>query len=267
MSSETRRLIVHMGLQKTGSTSLHHFLQMNAEALGPDLQILTPRRGTPTRDLGRIAAYLSLEWDEPHLEKFAAAAAAVKAEIAPGPGTTILSHENLPGAMPGRGGVSTLYPRLPELMALLDAHFAPMVPEYVLMTREIAAWKRSVHNQAIRSDSYPGTWEAFDAETASCTGWDDLASRFAAAAPGRTHVFALEAEPDPARPGQQILALAGLSPAQIAGLAPHNRRRNESLNAGSLEFMRLINDLGLKPLARRKVAEVVVRNQGLFVST
>ena len=262
----SRRLIVHLGLQKTGSTSLHHFLQKNAAALEPRLQILTPRRESPTRAMGRIAALFSL--DPAREGDFTAAIAAVRAEIgADSRPVTLISHENLPGAMPGRGGTATLYPALEEIVARLDTHLAPFVPEYALFTRDMGAWKRSVWGQAVRSDGYAEPFETFLAETADCGTWESLGQRLRAAAPGRAHVFALEDEPDPARPGTQLLRLAGLSEAEISALAPQTRSSNTALNSGSLEFLRLLNSLKLDREPRRRVAELAIRNQALFVST
>lgn len=268
-ADSTRRLIVHMGVQKTGSTSLHHFLQSNQAALDTRLQVLTPRRGSPTRDMGRAAALYTVDPspETGRREAFIAAIEKVKAQIPETPGTTLISHENLPGAMLGRAGTVTLYPMLEEIVALMDAHFAPMGPEYVIYTRDMVAWKRSAHNQAVRSDGYPGDYETFLAETQEAGDWESLAARLHAAAPGRAHVLQLEDEPSRRHPGSQLLRLAGLAPDDIAALKPQRASRNQSLNSGSLEFMRRINALGLRPKQRRSVAEIVEKNQGLFIST
>ncbi|MEZ5716091.1 MAG: hypothetical protein R3D85_13535 [Paracoccaceae bacterium] len=261
-----RRVIVHMGVQKTGSTSLHDHLQAHEAALMPGLQALTPRRASPTRDMGRAAL---LYTDDPSPEagrraRLIETIETVRDLIAPGPGVTLISHENLPGAMLGRAGTVTLYPFLEEIVSLLDTHLAPYRPEYVIYTRDLAAWKRSAHNQAVRSDGYTETLGTFLSRTADSGDWADLARRLTAAAPGRAHVLRLEDETDRARPGSQLLALAGLSPEEIAALVPQTTRRNESLNFGALEFLRLLNTLDLRPKQRRSVAQIVERNQQLF---
>ena len=116
-ATQTRRLIVHMGVQKTGSTSLHHFLQVNRERLAPALTVLTPKRGTPTRDMGRAAALYSVHLDEVHETRLSEAITTVKDQIDTFPGTCLISHENLPGAMIGRAGTVTLYPHLDAILA------------------------------------------------------------------------------------------------------------------------------------------------------
>ncbi|WP_322865162.1 hypothetical protein U5922_002495 [Aquicoccus sp. G2-2] len=259
-----RRLIIHLGVQKTGSTALHHFLQSNHAALAGRLDVMTPVKGSAMRELGRLAARFSLSASEE--PAFLAAIDTVRTALAQGQGTCLLSHENLPGAMPGRGGVTALFPQLEAIIARLEARLAPHRPEYALYTRAMPAWKRSVHNQAVRSDNYTGTLPEFLAETAAVTDWQPLAARLDAAAPGRAHIFRLEDEPDSTRPGQQLLRLAGLSADEIATLAPLSGKRNPSLNSGALEFMRLLNGLDLARPARRAVADLIHQNPALFTT-
>lgn len=110
-----RRLIVHVGVQKTGTTSLQRHLQRNAAALADRLLVLTPREGTPMRPLGRAAVAYSLR-QGPDSEDALRAAIADVLETIPDNGLPVLlSHENLAGAMPGNGGETRLYPALPRI--------------------------------------------------------------------------------------------------------------------------------------------------------
>ena len=54
-AGKARRLIVHMGVQKTGSTSIQRHLRRNEDALAGDLVVRTPEEGSPMRPLGRAA--------------------------------------------------------------------------------------------------------------------------------------------------------------------------------------------------------------------
>lgn len=256
-------LLIHMGVQKTGSTALHHFLQRNRDALAGRVQVLTPVKESATRNLGRVAGRFSL--DEATEAELVSAIRAVRAEI-DGP-NAILSHENLPGAMPGRGGVVALFPRVGDIMALLHRELAMFSPEFAIVTRDMPRWKKSVWGQAVRTDNYPRTLPDFLDETGNAGEWEDLAARMRAATDAAVHMLRIEDETDSVRPGAQLLGLLGLGRDEILALSPIEGRRNPSLNTGALEFMRLINTLGLNPPARRKVAQLVERNQGLFAST
>jgi hypothetical protein len=261
----TRAVTLHIGVQKTASTALHHFLRRNADALAEQMVVRMPVQGTPAQRMGRAAVDLSLDPTPEREAHLVRQIEALRNEIEPGDLPVLVSHENLPGAMLGNPGVTTLYPMLERLLALYDRHLAPFAPRFALYTREIGAWKRSVHNQAVKTDGYAGTWEDFAAETTDCGDWTSLADRMRAAiGADRAAVFALEDEPDPARPGQQLLRFAGLTQAQITALSPLTWRSNQSLNPGALEFMRRVNAADLGPQPRRKVMQIVIDNPGLF---
>lgn len=260
-------LTVHMGVQKTASTALHHLLNLNAAALAGRLGVQLPTPGTPMQQMGRAAMRFSLDPTAKTEAALADRIAAVRAGIDALDLPVLISHENLPGAMIGNGGTTTLYPMIERILALLEAGLAPYRPQYAVYTRDMGRWKKSVYNQAVKTDGYRRSYAEFLAETADCGSWAGLEARMAAAVgPDRVRFFALEDEADPARPGQQLLAHAGLPPAALAALAPLSWRPNESLNPGSLEFARRLNALELAPAPRRKVMQLVAQNQALFAA-
>lgn len=263
----TRRLILHCGVQKTGSTALHRYLERNSEALAGRLEVLTPVRKSVTQRLGRAAMQFSLEPVEERRKALSDLAREMADHLADGQGTALISHENLPGAMIGKRGVVTLYPHLDKILTILQEALAPIVPEVVFYTRDMDAWKTSVHNQAVKSDHYTGTWTEFASETMACGTWAEVEARAAAClGPDNVTLFALEDESDPARPGAQLLRHAGLDADEIAALSPRPRRANQSLNAGALEFLRQINGLALDQPVRRKIVDLIGANQSLFVT-
>ena len=260
-----RPLVIHMGLQKTATTSLHHFLRLNRDALAGRLDLVTPRKKTIGRALGRTAMAFSLSPDAAHRAAFTDTVLRLRDGLLRGHLPCLVSHENLAGAMPGNSGVTALYPRLEAILDLLEAHLHPLRPAYVIYTREMQAWKRSVYNQAVRSDRYGGEEVAFLRETAQCGSWADLQHRLDRhLGPGRITFLRLEDETTPAYPGSQLLALAGLSPTEIAALAPLPGQRNPGLNAGALELVRRINTQNLPRPMRRRFVQLIRANQPLF---
>lgn len=259
------RLIIHCGVQKTASTAFHHFVKRNHDALAPWLEIRTPQKGSPTRDLGRVSALYSL--DDQHEIELIARIAGLRDEVLQSGKTCLISHENIPGAMMGRGGVTTLYPEIGRILGLFDDHFAPLRPEYVFYIRDMDRWKASVHNQAVRSDNYQGSFDQFLTETAECGSWNSLQERVEAQVGAeRCHFLTLEDETDPDRPGQQLLRLAGVPDSVLDELSPLTGRRNTSLNQGALEFLRLVNELQLPHATRNPVAQLIQARQDLFAT-
>ena len=260
----SRRLIIHLGVQKTASTAFHHFAKKNRDALSARLDVLIPEKRSLAGALGRSAAGFSL--DPALKQEFVANILLMRDNLAEGEGTCLISHENLPGAMLGRQGVTELYPVLPQVLELLDEHLAPFRPEYAFYTREMKAWKRSVYNQAVKSDACAWTFDEFLEETKHCGDWGDLKKLVMHhVGENRAHFFRLEDETQEGLPGLQLLRHAGLIDADIAKLEPLNHRPNVSLNEGALEFVRLLNLSELPPRARKPVVDLIIRNQPLFV--
>lgn len=260
----SRRVIVHIGAQKTGSTSLHRFLSRNQEALATRLKIRVPVKGSLTRELGRCCTLFSMD-PARHQADLVSLILQVRAELAGDDRVCVISHENIAGAMMGRADVRDVFPVLKQILSLFEQHLAPFAPDYVLYTRDMPAWKRSVHNQAVKSDGYTGTLAAFLQETQDCRGWKPVSTDMASVVGAdRIRVFALEDETTPERPGRQLLRFAGLSDAEIDTLIPLQGRNNQGLNTGALEFMRQLNGLSLAQPVRKQMAELVKNNPLLF---
>ncbi|MDN5567995.1 MAG: hypothetical protein L0G27_04475 [Paracoccus sp. (in: a-proteobacteria)] len=264
-----RPLIVHIGVQKTGTTSLQRFLKRNADALSDRLIIRTPEEGTPMRPLGRAAIAASLGDSDDLRKALRTAFEDVLDTIPDGPQTVLISHENLAGAMPGNGGETQLYPALPRMLKVLNtvAQARGFDPYYVFYTRKMAAWKPSVWAQAVRTDGYAERREVFLETVSDLPGWGDLQRRLAKVL-GKDRVtrLPLETETDPDRPGRQLLELAGLEPDRIDALPALKGRAMERLNGGSTEFLRQLNGLALNPHARDRVVDLVTRSQFLFTA-
>jgi hypothetical protein len=261
-----RRLIVHLGVQKTGSTSIQRHLRRNADALAGHLVVRTPEEGSPMRPLGRAAIGYSLAPSDDRAQALRLAFRDVLDTLPDNGVPALISHENLAGAMPGNGGETRLYPALPQIVVLLLAEAHDFDVDFVLYTRNQKFWRPSVWAQAVRTDGYQRSLVEFEAETADLPGWGDLVRRLGAEIKGRVTRFKLEDEPDPLRPGRQLLRHAGLDEARIDGLEPLDGPTNSRLNGGATEFLRRLNGLALHPHAHGRIAELVARNEHLFTA-
>lgn len=264
-----RPMILHLGVQKTGTTSLQRFLRTNADSMADTLILRTPEAGTPMRPLGRAAIRLSLAPEKDNERLFRLAFEDVLDTLPDGPQAVLISHENLAGAMPGNGGETRLFPVLPRIVTLLDkvAQERGFAPQFAVYTRRMAVWKPSVWAQAVRTDGYARSLDAFEAEVSDLPGWGDLIRRLTAVTgPDRLHRLRLEDEADASRPGSQLLRIAGLPEARITSLAALDVRSMERLSAGATEFLRRINGLALNSHARDKVADLVAQSQNLFAA-
>ncbi|WP_207102440.1 hypothetical protein [Paracoccus shandongensis] len=261
-----RRLVVHLGVQKTGSTSIQRHLRRNADALAGHLIVRTPEEGSPMRPLGRAAIAFSLDPSKERAQALRLAFRAVLDALPSGDVPVLISHENLAGAMPGNGGETRLYPQMPQIAALLLAEARDFATDFVVYTRQQKSWRPSVWAQAVRTDGYRRSLLEFEAETADLPGWGDLMRRMAAEVGDRLTRFRLEDEADPLRPGRQLLRHAGLGDALIDALHPLDGPTNSRLSDGAIEFLRKLNGLALNPHAHVRVADLVARNEHLFTA-
>lgn len=261
-----RRLIVHLGVQKTGSTSIQRHLHRNADALARHLVVRTPEEGSPMRPLGRAAIGYSLQ---PSADRASALKLAFRAVLDTLPGNdlpVLISHENLAGAMPGNGGETRLYPALPQIAALLEQEARDFAVDFVIYTRNQKTWLPSVWAQAVRTDGYGRSLVEFQAETADLPGWGDLIRRMTAKLGDRLTRFRLEDEADLLRPGRQLLRHAGLDDAMTCALDPLDGPTNRRLNGGATEFLRRLNGLSLNPQAHVRIVDLVARAEHLFAA-
>ncbi|WP_347140223.1 hypothetical protein [Paracoccus sp. SSK6] len=261
-----RRLIVHMGVQKTGSTSVQRHLRRNAEALADHLVVRTPEEGSPMRPLGRAAIAFSLDPSKDRAQALKLAFREVLDTLPANDVPVLISHENLAGAMPGNGGETRLFPLMPQIAALLLAEAQDFAMDFVIYTRNHKTWRPSVWAQAVRTDGYGRSLAEFEAETADLPGWGDLVRRLGPATGDRLTRFKLEDEPDPLRPGRRLLRHAGLDDARIDALQPLDGPTNSRLNDGATEFLRRLNGLALNPHAHGRIVDLVARAEHLFAA-
>lgn len=262
-----RRLIVHLGVQKTGSTGLQRHLRMNSDALAGRLVPLTPEKGSPMRPLGRAAVAYSLSPTEQTARALEEALQEVLSELPRNDLPVLLSHENLAGAMPGNSGETALYPALPQIAWMVMRTARDFDVEFVIYTRDMATWRPSVWAQAVRTDGYTGTLPEFLQATAALPAWDDLTDRIGRVIGAQNITcFRLEDEPRDGHPGRLLLRHAGLSDGDIDALTPLDGTANPRLNAGATEFLRRLNQSALNPHARGKVVDLVARAQHLFTA-
>jgi len=110
-----RRVILHAGFHKTGTTSVQRFLLANGKHIWPRCALVLPGRLRKTA--ARMAVRYSRYGTKALLDQFAEDLHETLSAIDPGESRSILiSDENLAGRMPGREG-QLAYSATAELMA------------------------------------------------------------------------------------------------------------------------------------------------------
>lgn len=249
-----RRLVVHAGFHKTGTTSIQRLLKHNRAAL-PDVQIILRPHMVALCEAARKYSVSRAAIDLGFVQYEAALVAETMRRD-----TILISSEDLSGHMPGRRGL-TGYDAAPKLAAAMVEVWEEALPgtEILLVysVRAPAPWLASCYDQHLRA-------------TRITTTREDYVDRFAASADLKTVVaevngmvedaevrsFALEtASTARLGPGDALLALAGVPEAMRATLDPiamANPGLSEAQQAAFLDLNR--SDLPHAEIRARKTA-------------
>ncbi|HCP81573.1 MAG TPA: hypothetical protein DIT67_08240 [Octadecabacter sp.] len=147
-----RRVIVHAGFHKTGTTSAQKFLFANRKDIWPRCALVLPAklRG----DAGLQAVRYSRFRTDALLDSFSSGLRSMLSQIDPGRRKILISEESLSGRMPGRDGQLD-YSATPTLMAraedvICDIFGAEAEVIFCFTTREPQSWLNSTYKHNLR---------------------------------------------------------------------------------------------------------------------
>lgn len=147
-----RRIFIHAGFHKTGTTHLQQTLRANRAALRPEIRLVL-RPGMKALCESARAYSRSREDYDLGLVKYEAAML-IEALSTEDATTIILSSEDLSGHMPGRHGLHG-YGAAPHLMRALSVAFTAAAPDdtltFFFTTRSAEPWLRSCYAQHLRA--------------------------------------------------------------------------------------------------------------------
>ncbi len=250
------RVILHLGFQKTGTTTIQEMLNANVARLGDiDLRAY----GTATQDLrtagrqwcadptparqARLAAVL-----KDHADRFREGKAKV----------CLISDENILGRVPWaptgdvRGWGRAILP-------MMEAAFDGLDLQFVFYTRAPSRWLRSLYNQSVKRARVTASFEAWVADAPFTVDWPQWQADLQATVAAPVTFIAMEDETGPDRLlGAALLRLAGVAEETIAGISPP-AVQNSSLSPGALSLMRLVNRLPIGDRLRLRLSDTVAR--------
>ena len=249
-----RKIIVHAGFHKTGTTSLQQTLRANRAALRPDIR-LALRPGMTALCESALAYSRSREDYDLGLVKYEAALLieALEQEMAD---TIILSSEDLCGHIPGRHGLHG-YGATPHLMRALSVAVKTADPDadvtFFFTTRAAGPWLRSCYAQHLRAARM--IWDEADylKRFKTSARLDNVIALVKHQVPERTVVSAA-LEDHASRPlgiAEALLDHLELDAQRRAALVP-SVTRNAALAAGIMTQLLALNRSGLAPAALKK---------------
>lgn len=252
-----RRVILHLGFHKTGSSSVQELLRANRDRLAPRIACLI-RKDPELRGLEAACkafdrapnlltrARLRRQWRRltGRLEDAAAE-------------TVIVSSEDLMGRIPSERDAAAIYSNSATIIGTLQGATPEVELHAVFYTRDGAAWRDSLYRHLVRTRSLGMSPEAFAALEKFRAPDDALrqaAERVGAEVRGGLSLLCFEDDLDTRLgPGTALLTLAGVSAAELAALRPV-AQQNVGIDAHRVaEIRKTAPDWLPKPLRRAVV--------------
>jgi hypothetical protein len=255
MTHTARRILLHPGFHKTGTSSIQQFFWINREGLAPQLQLYLLRHLRPAADL---AMRFARTGNPILIADMVEALDAVFRDHPPLADTLLLSCEGLSGHLPGWPGVDD-YAAAPITIAAVATYLADRFPvaeiAVLLTTRAPGAWLHSAWRHHLAGQRLQLDFPQFAARHAQAPDLAAVAADIAEAiAPVRVLTLPLEqATQKPLGPGGAVLDLIDLPEALRLTLTPaahSNPGPDAALAADLLALNR--SDLPDEALAARK---------------
>lgn len=205
-----RRIVIHAGFHKTGTSSVQQLLRKNRKALMPALAIRLKGQMKPLIHAAR--GYST--WRDPlTLAKVAHRFDTLLADLPDMPRRTlVVSGEELSGHMPGRPDIAD-YSAAPILASTYATAIAARFPQteiaFLFTTRTRDAWLESAYWEHVKSSSMTLDFDSFAANLAN-TDLTDTIQSVRAATPFPVHTATFEQNGDPIK---TLLDLCDVPPA------------------------------------------------------
>ncbi len=255
-----RRIILHAGFHKTGTSTIQSFLRENRVALKKQVAL---RLRWHMKDLCAAARGYSTDHDPLTLVKVQSRFGTVMNELPGMPRRTlIVSAEELCGHLPGRGDLVD-YAAAPVLLyaywEIAKARYPEAEILIYLTVRDPHEWLASAHWEHVRSSDMTMDLEAFRAKYHAAADLRGMAAEIASRVPAPVHAYGLENCRDlPLGPADPLLDLCDipltLRPT-LTPVAPVNTRQGDDVLQALLEVNRTVADTQARNAAKAAILQ------------
>ena len=248
-----RRIILHGGFHKTGTSTVQATLRENRVALKKHVAL---RLRWHMKDIVAAARGYSTDQDPLTLVKVQSRFGEMMNELPGMPRRTlIVSAEELCGHLPGRGALAD-YSAAPVLLyaywEIAKARYPQAEVLVYLSTRDPGDWLASAHWEHVKSSNMMLGLEAFAEKYAGAAQLEAMVDEVRARVPAPVHSHRLEVAADlPLGPADPLLDLCDL-PADVRDALLPVAKRNERRGPEVLEAMLTINRTHSDAEARNK---------------
>lgn len=162
-----KKLFIHAGLHKTGTTAIQKFLYQNRHSLFKDFELANRYE----EDFLKVPDTLAIRMAIDEISAIGQASAVTQSRsnavlqrlLESSKPKALLSDETLLGVHVGRDASRGFYPNLCERAEVLAQLFRDFEMHLIVYVRASSAWKKSVYNQLLKTLATEMTFEEFEA--------------------------------------------------------------------------------------------------------
>jgi hypothetical protein len=250
-----RKIVIHAGFHKTGTSTVQAVLRANRKALMPSLAIRL--KGQMQELISATRGYSTYGTDDA-LDKVSRRMDALLADLPGMPRRTLLlSAEELSGHMPGRSSLSD-YRAAPVLMYLFwqraQAVFKQTPVVFCFATRDPNSWQRSSWAEHVKSSGMTLDFADFCEKYPDASNLTSVISDVTSRVPAAVHSYALEDCADlTLGPADPVLDLCDIPDDIRKSLTPQpvqNIRPDDERLAALLQINRTHQDTNARKAAK-----------------
>lgn len=241
-----KRICVHLGPHKTGSSAIQDFFSKNTEALSNqyDTAFITGRDLAEVSKALHDADWVSAQRSLLSLrEKILGLAESV----------IIISSEDFSGQLPGRSATRRVYPRLSQHINVISKTFPDCECCFYFFQREEQRWLSSVYAQNLRFRQNFSSWKKFDDFVRFEGGWERVLEK-ALRKHGDRLVIIPYLEDESFSAELALLGAIGLN-LDMKKIRLDNARINASPTAAELKVLEIINGSHASIQAKKNAKE------------
>lgn len=253
-----RKIVVHAGFHKTGTSTVQAVLRTNRKALMPALAI---RLKGQMQELMSATRGYSTYLTPDALDKVSRRFDALLDDLPGMPRRTLLlSAEELSGHMPGRGPLAD-YSAAPVLMYQFwqraQARFPQAPVMFCFATRQAEAWQRSAWAEHVKSSGMRLDFDEYSARYPLASDLAAVVSEVRRRVPAPVHSYALEDCADlPLGPADPVFDLCDIPDdirSTLIPQPPQNTRLGEDMLGALLEINRTHKDTETRNAAKAQL--------------
>lgn len=263
-SQAKRRLVVHLGFPKTGTTTIQRMLAKNTNALAPGL-VVSAKDDLTYRLRKYALRYRRTGFAYWKWRRDSALRTMVQRIDAMAFETLLISDENMTGMESGKLFMPDGGKDYAGWLARLDDAFSRYDVTYVLYTRAVEPWQVSSYNQAFKMRRVTERFDQWRLRHNNLHGPDQIIAALRDVVGDRLKDVLMEDDLREGRlMGQALLEIAGVPSDRIAALAPP-ARVNESLPATAVELLQRVHETpGIRRCQYRELVRLFARHPEFF---